>query len=541
MDSNRLLHQATWTWSLTRGHRKRLFLFFFLELLAIALSLVFVFWSKNSVDIAVGAKTGHLNFALLVTVATLMLAMLMRSLATWVNERSKMEILKNLQNEVVRAQMFSTWKFVKSMHTGDVQVRLNNDCQEIAQVVVYALPNFVLTFIRILASLSVLWVLDPMLALLILAISPLFLFSKLYFRRLSQLNMEVKRAESELGQVIQENLRFRLSIRALGLHAVRWRKIGVSQEYIIAIKRKLLNFSTFSQSTVRACVNIGFLMTFAWGVYRLDAGEISFGTLTAFLQLVGRIQAPMLAMMSFLPLFVRFRTAVTRIQELLDVEKEEEIEPVKLIDPKALILRGIGFQYDGMEVLSDLHAVFRPGEATAIVGSSGKGKTTLIRILLSLVPVDRGKIEIVDAAGVHTLSAAHRVNFSYVPQGDKLFSGSIRDNLQHGQTAQTEAKLRRALYLAHAEFVDELPEGLDTVVGESGYGLSEGQAVRIAVARAMLGDGSIWLFDEVTAALDRESAATVMERLIKAGEHKILIFVTHDLEASGRCHQTLHI
>lgn len=541
MDSNRFLYQAKWAWSLTQGRRWSLFLFFSLELVSIALSLIFVFWSKNAVDIAVGAKAGNLNFALAVTVVTLLLAMGMRSLATWVNERSKMEILKDLQNAVVRAQMLSTWKFVKSMHTGDVQVRLNNDCQEIAQVVVYALPNFILTFIRILGSLSVLWVLDPKLALLILAISPLFLFSKLYFRRLSKLNMKVKQAESDLGRVIQENLRFRLSIRALGLHALRWGKIRGSQNDIIDIKRRLLNFSTFSQSTIRACVNIGFLMTFAWGVYRLDANEITFGTLTAFLQLVGRIQAPMLTMMGFVPLFVRFRTSVTRVQELVDVEQEEEVEPVKLEDPKMLVVSGVSFRYEDVLVLRDLDAVFRRGEATAIIGSSGKGKTTLIRILLSLIQADQGKIEVVDANGSASLSAQHRMNFAYVPQGDKLFSGSIRDNLQYSQTACDEAQLRHALHLACAEFVYEFPEGLDSVIGESGYGVSEGQAVRIAIARALLSDTSIWLFDEITAALDPETAETVMDRLIKAGENKIVIFVTHDQKAAQRCSQQLYI
>ncbi|MGO1788572.1 MAG: ABC transporter ATP-binding protein [Sphingobacterium sp.] len=518
-----------------------LFAFFGLELIAIVLSLVFVFWSKNSVDIAIGAKAGDLNFALFITVITLLLSMGLRSLATWINERSKMEILKDLQNEVVRAQMSSTWKLVKSMHTGDVQVRLNNDCQEIAQVVVYALPNFILTFIRIVASFSVLWVLDPMLALLILGISPLFLFSKLYFRRLSKLNMEVKRAESDLGRVIQENLRFRLSIRALGLQAIRWGKIVNSQDYIITIKRKLLNFSTFSQSTVRAFVNIGFLMTFAWGVYRLDANEISFGTLTAFLQLVGRIQAPMLAMMGFLPLFIRFRTSVTRTQELLDVEKEELVAAVKLDRPQQLVLREISFRYDDVEVLSNLSTVFRRGEATAVIGSSGKGKTTLIRILLSLIQADRGQVEVIGDHYNVALSAKHRTNFAYVPQGDKLFSGSIRDNLQYSENPSSASKLQEVLHLACAEFVYELPEGLDTMIGESGYGLSEGQAVRIAIARALLSEASIWLFDEITAALDPETSAELMDRLIEAGREKILIFVTHDQDAARRCSQEVHM
>src|SRR5690606_9829053 len=190
--------------------------------------------------------------------------------------------------------------------------------------------------------------------------------------------------------------------------------------------------------------------------------------------------------MGFLPLFIRFRTSVTRTQELLDVDKEELVAAVKLDRPQQLVLREISFRYDDVEVLSNLSTVFRRGEATAVNGSSGKGKTTLIRILLSLIQADRGQVEVIGDHYNVALSAKHRTNFAYVPQGDKLFSGSIRDNLQYSENPSSASKLQEVLHLACAEFVYELPEGLDTMIGESGYGLSEGQAVRIAIARALL-------------------------------------------------------
>src|SRR5690606_34459156 len=333
-----------------------------------------------------------------------------------------------------------------------------------------------------------LWIMDPMLAVVILCISPLVVFSKLYFKRLKKMNQELKRAESNLGKVVLANMRFRLVIRALGLQRLRWDKVTGSQEAIYAMKMRVLNFSTVSKGILRFTVNAGFLLTFIWGILRLHAGEITFGTMSAFLQLVGRIQGPVLTLMGFVPTFIRFRAALERVDEMLQSEKEEEVEAEYLPNLQWIRLRDVGFRYEDKEVFHQFDADFVRGKPTAVVGASGKGKTTLIRLLLCLLQPNSGVLHLHTDGREIPLSSAHRANFAYVPQGDKLFSGTIRENLQVNNQPVSDEHIREVLVTACATFVYDLPDGLDTLVGESGYGLSEGQAQRIAVARALLQD-----------------------------------------------------
>ncbi|QGN22136.1 ABC transporter ATP-binding protein [Elizabethkingia anophelis] len=540
MNTN-LSYQLKWAWLLTKNSRGELLLYFILELAAIAFSLLFVFWSKKAVDFAVSSNTSDLQKALILSVCSVLIALFMRSYSGWLNEKTRMKMMISLQNSLVKSQMLSTWKVGKHWHTGDIQVRINNDCQEIVQMVGFSSISFVLTTIRLLASFGFLWLMDPMLAILIVAISPLFLFSKIYFKKLRKLNKDLKTAESKFGNVVQENLRFRMSIRALGVQYARWQKVENSQNDIFKLKLGLLNFSTVSQGIMKLTINAGFLLTFGWGVYRLHANEISFGTMTAFLQLVGRIQAPILLMMGFVPLFIRFRTAVDRVQELEQVEVEQEIEQEYITEPQNIEINQLSFRYDDKLVIKDLSAKFITGQPVAIIGSSGKGKTTLIRLLLALIKPDKGEIFINTSTEHLVLSNKYRINIAYVPQGDKLFSGSIKENLQLGEQEVSNSKLREVLYLACAEFVYDLPDGLDTIVGESGYGLSEGQAQRIAVARALMRECNIWLFDEVTSALDPDTGEKLIQRLLEAGKNKILVFVTHDMKLAGKCEQTIYI
>lgn len=540
MNTN-LSYQLKWAWLLTKNSRGELLLYFILELAAIAFSLLFVFWSKKAVDFAVTSSTFNLQKALVLSVCSVLIALFMRSYSGWLNEKTRMKMMISLQNSLVKSQMLSTWKVGKHWHTGDIQVRINNDCQEIVQMVGFSSISFVLTTIRLLASFGFLWLMDPMLAILIVAISPLFLFSKIYFKKLRKLNKDLKTAESNFGNVVQENLRFRMSIRALGVQYARWQKVENSQNDIFKLKLGLLNFSTVSQGIMKLTINAGFLLTFGWGVYRLHANEISFGTMTAFLQLVGRIQAPILLMMGFVPLFIRFRTAVDRVQELEQVEVEEEIEQEYITEPQNIEINQLSFRYDDKLVIKDLSAKFITGQPVAIIGSSGKGKTTLIRLLLALIKPDKGEIFINTSTEHLVLSNKYRINIAYVPQGDKLFSGSIKENLQLGEQEVSDSKLSEVLYLACAEFVYDLPDGLDTIVGESGYGLSEGQAQRIAVARALMRECNIWLFDEVTSALDPDTGEKLIQRLLEAGKNKILVFVTHDMKLAGKCEQTIYI
>ncbi|WP_235212308.1 ABC transporter ATP-binding protein [Sphingobacterium sp. ML3W] len=513
-----------------------------MELFAIALSLLFVFLSKKAVDIATATTADiSLTWILIGIVGSVLLGLGIRAYTGWLNERIKMMLTLELQRNMLDAQMLSVWKLIKNWHTGDIQIRIQTDCEEVANLIAKSLLSFILTAIQLLASLGFLWYMDPMLALMILAISPLFLFSKIYFQKMRKLSQEVKGEESNFSNVLQENLRFRLLIRAMGIFPKRRKKLTDSQQELFALKMKQLNFSTYTQSVMKLSLNAGYLLTFIWGIYRLHSGQISFGTMTAFLQLVARIQSPILALITFIPGFVRFRVSADRLLELKDGEIEPLVEQKRLNKISALQIQNLSFRYEDKWVLDQFNLNLKAGEPTAIVGPSGKGKTTLIRLLLSLIKPEKGEILLTDRDGIHVLTAAHRINFAYIPQGNSLLSGTIRENLLLHVKDGGHIAIEKALRIACAEFVLELPDGVDTVVGESGMGLSEGQAQRIAIARALMHDGDIWLFDEVTSALDRKTADLLIQRLLEYGHDKLCLFVTHDLSLVDKCKHHIYL
>lgn len=541
MTETSLKYQLKWAFRFAKPYGGELLIYFFLEIAALALGLLFIWWSKRTIDFAVTDDPAAMKRALLYAILSVVLGAVVSLYSTWLNERTRAQMLQRLQKSVVQTQMHAVWGVVKNWHTGDIMVRVDTDCKEVVQVIGNSAIASVITVLRILAATGFLFWMDPVLALILVAICPLMVFSRLYFRRFRTLNLRLKQAESTLGNVVQENLRLRLSIRALNLGIFRWRKVEAAQDNIYDMKMGVLNFSTLSKGVMNLVINTGFLITFTWGIYKLHSGEITFGTLSAFLQLVSRIQGPVLVLMGFVPLFVRFRTSLDRLNEILLTETEKEVEGEHFNSIQQVQLQKINFRYEDKKVLDNLEATFMRGRPTALVGASGKGKTTLIRLLLRILTPNSGEI-ILDADGnMVPLSARHRVNFAYVPQGDKLFSGTIRENLQASENQIPEERLRNALYVACASFVYDLPEGLDTFVGESGHGLSEGQAQRIAVARALLRDCGIWLFDEVTSALDPATAMELTRRLLEAGKEKILVFVTHDAALAEACDQTIYI
>ncbi|PUV22976.1 ABC transporter ATP-binding protein [Sphingobacterium athyrii] len=541
MNNNSLKQHARWAWSISEGYRGRLLLYFVLELICIGLSLVFVYLSKKAVDVATSPGELPLKWLLIGIIGSITLNVAIKGYSGRLLERIKLMLTLQLQRHMLDAQMLSVWRLIKNWHTGDIQIRIQTDCEEVANTIASTVLSFVLTIIQLLASVGFLWYMDPMLALMILAISPLFVFSKIYFRKMRKLSKEVKEEESNFSKVLQENLRFRLLIRAMGIFPKRRAKLTETQQQLFMLKMRQINFSTYTQGAMKVAMNAGYLVAFIWGVYRLQSGQITFGTMTAFLQLVARIQSPILALIGYIPGFVRFRVSADRLLELQEGEIEPQVEQERLNGTEELRIRDLSFRYEDKWVLQQLNLSLKVGEPTAIIGPSGKGKTTLIRLLLALLKAEKGDITVVDRDGERSLEAKHRVNFAYIPQGNSLFSGTIRENLMLHVKEDSPLDIDKALWLACAEFVYDFPDGVDTLVGESGMGLSEGQAQRIAIARALMHDGDIWLFDEVTSALDRTTSDTLTHRLLEYGKHKICLFVTHDLNLADKCPHRIYL
>ncbi|MBP3942162.1 ABC transporter ATP-binding protein [Sphingobacteriaceae bacterium WQ 2009] len=534
-------YKLSWIWSISKGYRASLLLYFILELLVISLSLNFIYWSKKAIDIAMKAASGNLTYAIYIIVISIASLIVLSSISSYINERVRLKLGVSFQNKLVKQQMLSQWQAIKNWHTGDIQVRLNTDSVEVVNMITTTGISVILTAIKLLSSFLFLWFMDPQLAYIILGLSPLLLLSKFYFKKMKRLSAEIKERESSLGKVVQENLRFRLLIRGMNLFPSRWSNYEEIQQGLFNKRIEQQDFSIITQVIMKFSMNIGYLTTFIWGVYRLQAGQISFGTMTAFLQLIGRIQSPFLQLVGFLPVFIRFRTSIDRLLDLEHTNFEIQKEGYKIESIDSVVISNLYFSYEQQEVIQNFNAIFEKNKPTAIVGTSGQGKTTLIRLLLALVKFNSGNIFINSNGEKLLLSTEHRTNFIYVPQGNTLFSGSILENLKAADSLASESKLHQALITACAEFVFDLPAGINTVIGESAHGLSEGQAQRIAIARGLLQNGKIWLLDEITSALDKQTRKKLITNLLLAGKDKVLIFVTHDKELSEQCSQTIYM
>ena len=540
---NGLIKQRiNWAWRITTGFRWKIVMSMLLETVSALLLLLFIYFSKIAIDIALNMADGNLKRILFNIVLIVSLSVLAGLIASWINEYVKNGMMIRLQNNLAYTQMLLVWEKKKRWHTGDLLVRLNSDCGEVVQMLVYTIPSFIVTGIKLMASLALLWAMDSMMALLILAITPLFLFSKIYYKKMRQITKDVKKEESNVGNVIQENLKLRSLIQSLLFTEARHAKLIDTQNSFFRMKIKQLRFSVLSQGILRLTFNGGYLLAFLWGIYRLKAGLISFGTMAAFLQLVGRVQMPVFSMVAIFPAIIRFRTSVERILEMNKGERESYENPIKLDKPLTLELRQLSYRYDKTDVIKQLNAVFQSGLPTAVTGASGKGKTTLIRLILAIIKPDSGSMTLTQSDGEsHEISVATRMNIAYVPQGNTLFCGTIRENLMLSNMYTSEEQISEVLHIACAEFVYSLPKGIDTVIGESEYGISEGQAQRIAVARALLQGGSIWLFDEPTSALDSQTIQQICRNLLQVGKDKILIFITHDRYVEDACSQVISL
>lgn len=533
-----LLNQLKFSWKFSKPYKGALLLYLVSQLVGIALSLMFIWYSKQAIDLAVGSSSEALYQQLIPAVLCLLGSFVLGIFGYRLNEKTRITMLVDLQKQILQGQMTSSWKNSTDWHTGDLLVRANTDSSEIVQVLGNVLISVLVTLVRIIGAAGLLWWMDPMLAIILLCISPLVLFSKIYLKKLKKLNQQLKKSESSLGETMQENLRMRLFIRAINLEDKRWQEIEKKQNNIYDMKMSVLNFTTFSRGFMGSIINIGYLITFIWGVLKLQSGEITFGTMSAFLQLVARIQGPVLTMFGYIPVLVRFRTAVDRVMELFTRENEPTLPAVRLKPIDQITLENISFSYQQEPLLHDINLTIKKGEPTAILGHSGQGKSTLLRIILNLIPQNTGTVSLFSDGKKITMSSAYRNNFAYVPQGDKLLSGTIRENLS-AMEELAEEDINQALELSRAEFVHQLPAGLENTVAEGAHGLSEGQGQRLGIARALLQDAQVWLLDEITSALDKQTAMEVVRNLVETGKDKIILFVTHDPAIASLCTQII--
>lgn len=531
-----------WLHQIVRPYRGRILLSAVIDLFGMGLSLVAIYLSKYAIDIATGAAEGRLWEAAGMMVGCVLLSMAAGMSATWVSEQTRMKLTIDLQMQLSDRLMMSAWKDSSRWHTGDLLTRLGSDVSEVVSMLVYTFPSVGVISIKLLASFLFLSTLDTSLAWMLLLSTPFLLLSKLYYKRMRALSKAHKEVGSRIFSLLQENISSRVLIRSLGASAVRRGKLADSQKESYAIGMRQLNLSAYSKGVLQFVFSMGYFTAFLWGLHCLSTDAITFGSMIAFVQLVSRVQGPVLQLISFVPGLIRVRASIDRLEELEAGETFLPVGKEVYPRPQRVEYQGVHFGYEKEDLYrGGLDVVFLPGEPVAIAGPTGVGKTTLVRLLMGLVRPRTGSVRLVADGQPYDVATLSRKNFVYVPQGNSLFSGSIRDNLLLASPKASEKRLREVLHTACADFVLALPQGLDTRVGESGYGLSEGQAQRLAVARALLQPGKICIFDEVTSALDADTARKLVDNLLREGQDKIQVFVTHDPMLMQHCRKILRL
>ena len=539
-----ILKYTRWLWSHSVGARGAILVNILLGSLTVGLNLLFIFLCKRLVDIATGVEAGSLGpytvFVLSVVVLRLVVATINVRVENLTNSKMNFIIRKGLYSNLLYAE----WLGKEKRHTGDTVNRLESDVSTVTNVIVSDFPQIFTTLVQLVAAIVFLCTMEWRLAALLVLITPLFiLFSRIFVRRLREMTRGIRETESEVQSHLQESLQHRMVIQSMENEGRMEDRLDDLQDREYGQIKERTRFNVIARSMVGAAFSFGYIAAFLWGVYGISKGTLTYGVMTAFLQLVGQVQRPLVNLTRQIPSLIYSSTSIDRLMEMEDAPKEVAGDPVRLAGPAGIRVENLDYRYpDGKRmILKDLTFDFPPLSRTAIVGETGAGKSTLIRLMLALLKPVGGRVVLYDEAQETPASAATRCNLVYVPQGNTLFSGSVRENLLMGKPDATEDEMKAALETAVADFVYSLPDGLETRCGEGGSGLSEGQSQRIAIARGLLRPGSILLLDEFSSSLDPETEQKLMDNLTKKAAGKTMIFITHRERIAQLCERTCRI
>lgn len=493
----------------------------------ITASLSFVVVSKLLVDIATGASAEPLGKGIAAFLGVLALQIGCAIFSNWWESYFEVKALNQMREALFARVMKSRWDGREKFLSGDTVNRLEEDIRVVAELLSQRVPTIILTLLQlIVASVYLLMLAPNLLWVLLILMTSTVVGSRLFFSRLRKVMAAIRSRESEIQQLMQESLLHRVLVLTLTNVDRVLDKFGWYQKDIENNTRKRLNYNAVARGLMVFGFQAGHAVAFLWGVFGIIHGTVTYGMMTAFLQLVGQVQRPIAELGKQVPAFIRAITSVERLIELRELEQEPQGERICLEGAPEIVVDRLVYAYPDQKtpILDNFSCVFPAGKMSAIAGPTGSGKSTLIRLILGLLKPASGSVRI----GGEPAGSALRDNFMYIPQGNSLLSGTVRSNLLLANPKAGEDDIREALECAGAEFVYGLPEGLDSKCGEIGSGLSEGQAQRIAIARALLRPGGVMILDESTSALDSATELRVLNNLHERYHgRKTILFISH--------------
>jgi ABC-type multidrug transport system fused ATPase/permease subunit len=539
-----------WYIQAARPYWKQMSIMLLCNLLIAGCAVGYVFVSKKLVDVAValfksGGSGCELGVWTAAMIAIVLVRILLNAVRSFVQTTTEVKFKNALRRRLFDSLMHLRNESAVRLHSGDLLNRMLEDVRVVSSAFAVSIPSLIGTVFQLIAALAYLIILDWRLALVIIVVVPGGIaVGKFVTRRIRNLTSDIRKSDASVQSHLQESIQHLSLLQSLEYTDVSTSELDGLQGTLYGNELKRVKFSVTSRMLIGLAMQAGQVITYLWGAFGISTGAITYGMMTAFLQLVGQVQRPIIELSTKLPSLIHSSASIDRLNEIENLPHEEVGDPVLLEGVVGVKLEDVSFAYADSEkdVLEDFSFDFTPGSRTAIVGPTGVGKSTLIRILLSFLNPRKGKVELyVAGQDPIAVSPSTRCNLVYVPQGNSLFSGTIRENLLMGNPEADDSQLESALRTAAADFVFGLPAGLETQCFEAGGGLSEGQAQRIAIARALLRPGSVLLLDEFSSALDAETETKLLERLTTALPDHTMIFITHREKVIEYCNSVLRM
>ena len=548
-----VLGEMKWIGRYSMRYKSAVMLYILLGIFSTAMGLGTGVVSKYIID----AVTGYDSSALFPAAAGYVAMMLLQvGVSAWsgrVSAKNRIMVNQEIRAEVFGKVLGADWETLSEYHSGDLLNRLNSDVNTVASSVLGWIPTFITGLVQFFSTLALILYYDPMMAVLALASAPVTLaMSRVLMRKMRLHNKKMLEVNSDMMAFNEEAFQNLQYIKAFGLMDKYNGLFHGKQEYYRDVQ---LDYNKFSIMTSSLMSVVGMGVTgacFGWGVYRLWTGAITYGTMTLFLQQAGNLTSAFSSLVNMVPTAVGAATSAGRIMAVTDLPEEEQADAAEAERFKeyarsaggvTIRAENLDFWYqNGNTVLSGASFVVRPRETVALVGPSGEGKTTLLRILLGLVGSKGGQVRAEAGERKLVISPAARRLFAYVPQGNTMMSGTIRENLRLLNSDAADEEIWAALREVCAdEFVSRLPEGLDTYLKERGGGLSEGQLQRLSIARAMLCDAPVLLLDEATSALDVATEHKLLRNIMESAKNKTCIVTTHRPSVLSMCTRVYRI
>lgn len=534
---------AGWLWRILRQHRLQVGLNALLGCMVVGLDFALIGLTKWAIDIATHRANGSLINAGIAIVGVMIGLTCIHYISRSIRAILGVKAQNSMQIYYFNRLLHSSWYERLQRHSGDMVNRLERDVKDVVDTVTETVPALISVLVRLCGAFVFLYSMDGRLACITIVVVPFFmLLSRLYMKRMRQLTRAVRTTDSNIQSLLQETLQHQTVVQTLGRQKLMSERLYKFQKLLHKQIKTRTSFSAASAATVGVGFMSCYVIAFLWGVFRLYQGAITYGMMTAFIQLVGQIQVPFRDMARFVPIFVNSLTATERLKELESIPLEQEGKNIKNKMSCGIRFSDVDFGYNESEViLHNFTQDFQPGSYTAIVGKTGSGKTTLVRLMLALISPTKGQVTIYNKENQEIANACTRECFNYVPQGNTLLSGTIRENLLMGDPEANEEKMIKVLKLTCADFVFNMPLGLDSRCGEQGSGISEGQAQRIAIARALLREGGILVLDEATSALDVETEQKLWNNIMDYCKGKTIIFITHRTSVISSNTRVIHL